>query len=54
MQRDEDGSWTAKAELDASSRYQFRYLAGDGSWYTDVDCARCPNPYGGENNVLET
>jgi 1,4-alpha-glucan branching enzyme len=54
MQRDKDGSWTARAVLDANSQYQFRYLASDSSWYTDVECARCPNPYGGENNVLET
>jgi 1,4-alpha-glucan branching enzyme len=33
--------------------YQFRYLVDDGQWHDDDGVGRCPNPFGGENGLLQ-
>ncbi len=50
-----DGSWEITLELDQDRAYQFRYLTDGTDWQNDWNADRyVPNPFGGENSVLET
>lgn len=54
MSRRPDGSWAATVELKAGSRYQYRFLDDKGRWHDDPSPrARVPNPFGGENSILD-
>lgn len=54
LHKNADGRWQVNVELDAGKEYQFRYLVNQQHWYNDPECECCPNPYGGENNLLRT
>jgi 1,4-alpha-glucan branching enzyme len=47
--------WEITLELDAGRAYQFRYLVNRTHWQNDWNADRyVPNPFGGDNSVLET
>ena len=51
----DDGSWEIVLEFDQNRTYQFRYLVNGVDWQNDWNADRyVPNPFGGENSVLET
>lgn len=51
----DDGSWEITLEFDKNRTYQFRYLVDGSDWQNDWNADRyMPNPFGGENSVLET
>lgn len=54
MKQLKDDRFQASVVLPADERYEFLYLANDGRHLLDDRCASCPNPYGGENSVLQT
>jgi len=52
--RDND-SWEITLELEKEKVYQFRYLIDGINWQNDWNADRyVPNPFGGDNSVLET
>jgi 1,4-alpha-glucan branching enzyme len=52
LKRDEYGNWTIVKYL-PHGRYEYRFFV-DGIWTPDPLCDnRQPNPYGGENCVIE-
>ncbi|NLG49060.1 MAG: glycoside hydrolase family 13 [Chloroflexi bacterium] len=55
LDRTAEGSWEITLELDRGRMYQFRYLVNGTDWQNDWNADRyIPNPFGGENSVLET
>ncbi len=53
MEKLKDGRFKATIKLDAGREYQFRYLA-DGEWHNDWEAdTYAPNPFSGENSVVE-
>ena len=47
--------WRATVELEQGRTYQFRYLINGKTWQNDWQAdGYAPNPFGGENSVLET
>jgi 1,4-alpha-glucan branching enzyme len=51
----DDATWQITLELDQGKSYQFRYLVNGADWQNDWNADRyVPNPYGGENSVLDT
>jgi len=51
----DDGSWHIEVALEAGKVYQFRYLVNGTDWQNDWNADRyIPNPFGGDNSVLET
>ena len=52
---DDTGDWHLDLELERGRTYQFRYLVDGATWQNDWHADRyVPNPFGGENSVLET
>ncbi len=50
-----DDAWQITLELEQGKSYQFRYLINDTDWQNDWNADHyAPNPFGGENSVLET
>ncbi|MEA3407601.1 MAG: isoamylase early set domain-containing protein [Chloroflexota bacterium] len=56
MKRSEDDEmWELSLELEKGNTYQFRYLIDGNNWQNDWHADRyVPNPFGGENSVIET
>ena len=56
MERAEDDDmWELTLELEKGNTYQFRYLIDGNNWQNDWHADRyVPNPFGGENSVIET
>lgn len=55
LTRSEDDVWQLTLELEHGKTYQFRYLINGATWQNDWHADRyVPNPFGGENSVLET
>jgi len=55
MRTRDDDSWQITLELGQNKSYQFRYLVNGTDWHNDWHADRyAPNPFGGENSVLET
>jgi 1,4-alpha-glucan branching enzyme len=53
--RGDDGVWQVTIELDQGKTYQFRYLINGRDWQNDWNADHyAPNPFGGDNSVLET
>jgi 1,4-alpha-glucan branching enzyme len=51
----DDDSWQITLELATGRAYQFRYLVNGTDWQNDWNADHyAPNPFGGENSVLET
>jgi 1,4-alpha-glucan branching enzyme len=49
----EDGTWELTIELE-EGQYQFRYLVDGKSWQNEWHADRyVPNPFGGENSMIE-
>ncbi len=47
--------WQIALELESGKPYQFRYLINGTHWQNDWKADRyVPNPFGGDNSVLET
>jgi hypothetical protein len=47
--------WELTLELAKGNSYQFRYLIDGNNWQNDWHADRyVPNPFGGENSVIET
>jgi 1,4-alpha-glucan branching enzyme len=47
--------WQLEVELLRGKAYQFRYLLDGKVWQNDWDADRyLPNPFGGENSVVQT
>jgi 1,4-alpha-glucan branching enzyme len=51
LSKDSRGAWRKTLTL-SKGQYQYRYIV-DGKWYTDPNKEQCPNPFGGQNNVLK-
>ena len=50
----ENGTWELTVELEKGRAYQFRYLIDDKNWQNEWHADRyVPNPFGGENSVIE-
>ncbi|MCD6520231.1 MAG: isoamylase early set domain-containing protein [Anaerolineae bacterium] len=50
-----DDTWEITLELEKGKVYQFRYLINGNQWQNDWNADRyVPNPFGGDNSVLET
>lgn len=55
LKRVESGFWQIVVELPAHGTYQFRYLVDGSGWLNDWNADRyVPNPFGGDNSVLDT
>jgi len=55
LTRDTKGEWSVTLSLDKDRTYQFRYLVNGTHWQNDWNADRyLPNPFGGDNSVLET
>jgi len=56
LQRAErNGTWHITLELAPHRSYQFRYLVNGSHWHNDWNADRyAPNPFGGDNSVVET
>ena len=53
MKRRRDGTQRAKVKIPhRASRYQFKYLSDDGTWFCDPDAETGPNADGDTNSVL--
>ncbi len=51
----DDDSWEITLELESGKVHQFRYLIDGVNWQNDWNADRyLPNPFGGDNSVLET
>ena len=51
----EDEMWELTVELERDREYQFRYLIDGDNWQNDWHADRyVPNPFGGDNSVIET
>jgi len=49
-----DGTWVAKAVLDAGKSYRFRYHDNQGRWLNDDAAdAYVPNDFGSDDSVLD-
>lgn len=49
-----DGRFKAVVELPVDRRYQFRYLINNSQWDNEWAADRyIPNPFGGDNSVVE-
>ncbi|MFP3897424.1 MAG: isoamylase early set domain-containing protein [Anaerolineales bacterium] len=52
---EDDDMWELTLELKKGNTYQFRYLIDGSNWQNDWHADRyMPNPFGGENSVIET
>jgi 1,4-alpha-glucan branching enzyme len=52
---DESQPWEVTLELPRHRAFQFRYLVNGYHWENDWQADRyAPNPFGGENSVVET
>ncbi len=48
------GVWKAQVRLEAGRSYQYRYLVNGSEWHNDSAADRyVPNPYGGDNSVID-
>jgi len=55
LKRAEDGHWELTMHLPKGQVFQFRYLIDGTHWQNDWNADRyVPNPFGGDNSVLET
>jgi 1,4-alpha-glucan branching enzyme len=55
LARGSSGDWSITLKLDRGRTYQFRYLVNGTHWQNDWNADRyMPNPFGGDNSVLET
>ncbi len=55
LRRAESGMWEISLELPRERSYQFRYLIDGAHWQNDWNADRyVPNPFGGDNSVIET
>ena len=51
----DDDTWQITLELKKGQTFQFRYLINGTHWQNDWNADRyVPNPFGGDNSVLET
>ncbi|ACL24567.1 isoamylase early set domain-containing protein [Chloroflexus aggregans] len=47
--------WMVTLDLEAGRTYQYRYLVNDNEWHNDWNAdGYVPNPYGGDNSVVDT
>lgn len=54
LERTDDDTWKITIELEKGNSYQFRYLIDGQHWQNDWNADRyVPNPFGGDNSVLE-
>lgn len=54
MERTEDGCWHACVSLEPGRAYRYRYLIDGERWENDwAACAYVPNPFGGDDSVVE-
>lgn len=55
MQLADDGIWSLQVDLEAGTKYQYRYLINGSEWHNDEVCdGYTAHPYGGENSIVET
>jgi 1,4-alpha-glucan branching enzyme len=53
MERQADGSWAAKLDLENNRYYHYRYLVNGREWHNDWAADEyTPNPFGGDNSVV--
>ncbi len=47
--------WMVTLELEAGKVYQYRYLINGNEWHNDWNAdGYAPNPYGGDNSLVDT
>lgn len=55
MKRRKDGAWSTTLRLPRAGKYQYRFVIDDRDWQVDEDAdVKVPNPFGGENALIET
>jgi 1,4-alpha-glucan branching enzyme len=55
MHMDAGDTWQVTLELDRGKSYEYRYLLDGQNWCNDSNADRSvPNPYGGQNSVVDT
>lgn len=55
LKRTTSGMWEVVMELEVERAFQFRYLVDGNHWQNDWNADRyVPNPFGGDNSVIET
>jgi len=55
QRREPNGPWSISLELERNRTYHFRYLVNGSAWHNDWNADRyAPNPFGGDNSVVET
>jgi 1,4-alpha-glucan branching enzyme len=53
MQRQADGSWQVKLDLENNRHYHYRYLMNGYEWHNDWAADEyAANPYGADNSVV--
>ena len=53
MERQADGSWAVKLDLENNRHYHYRYLVNGREWHNDWGADEySTNPYGGDNSVV--
>ena len=53
MERQSDGSWAVRLDLDANRHYHYRYLANGSEWHNDWAADEyLTNPFGSDNSVV--
>ena len=51
----DDENWQVTVELERGKSYQFCYLINNTEWQTDAQAdGSAPNPFGGENSIINT
>jgi 1,4-alpha-glucan branching enzyme len=51
----DDGAWQITLELEQGQAFHFRYLVNGTDWQNDWNADRyVPNPFGGDNSVVQT
>ncbi len=50
-----DAGWSVTIELERDRTFHFRYLVNGSAWHNDWNAdSYAPNPFGGDNSVIDT
>ena len=53
LEKQADGSWSVKLDLEGNRHYHYRYLVNDREWHNDWAADEyAPNAYGSDNSVV--
>ena len=52
LKRRSNGTRSVSVELETGRSYRFKYLAADGSWFTDPDAESVDNGHGDVDSII--